>query len=209
MFKSLKAAKMRALISGSANNIFLPAQRAAAVCTLIFLCFHSLSQLIIWMIGVVPMGLSFNLFTSRTFSPFLLNDAPLKKSQFYGVIKKVYLKVRDCRSCGRTNCALPCHSGNAVCLGHLSTAISLTRFLHHRKLHGKLSLIRCWEPKKKVCVCVRECTCVFVHTPVVVHLCMSSHGPESNGAGHNFPKRKKQTGCAAWMNPLVNDMQTF
>lgn len=49
----------------------------------------SLSQLIIWMIGVIPVALSFNSFNSRTFAslalytaPFLLHDMPFRKGQF-------------------------------------------------------------------------------------------------------------------------------
>lgn len=73
----------------------------------------SLSQLIIWMIGIVPTALSFNLLNSRTFAslalytaPFLFNDMPFRKGQFYGVIKKVYLRLWNCRSQDQTNCSL-------------------------------------------------------------------------------------------------------
>lgn len=52
----------------------------------------SLSQLIIWMIGIVPMALGFNSLNFRTFAslalytaPFLVNDMPFsKKAGFMG-----------------------------------------------------------------------------------------------------------------------------
>jgi len=37
---------------------------------------------------------------------FLLNDMPFRKGQFYGVIKKVYLRLWNCRSQDQTNCSL-------------------------------------------------------------------------------------------------------
>lgn len=65
------------------------------------------------MIGVVPMAPSFNPPNSRTFAslalytaPFLLNDMPFRKGQFYGVIMKVYLRLWNCRSRIQTNCSL-------------------------------------------------------------------------------------------------------
>ena len=74
---------------------------------------QSLSQHIIWMIGMVPMALSFSSLSSRTFASlalymasFLLNDMPFRKGQFYGVIKKVYLRLWNCRSQDQTNCSL-------------------------------------------------------------------------------------------------------
>lgn len=94
-------------------------QCAAVVCTFcVFIGMHSfpelsLSQRIIWMIGIVPKAPSFNLLNSRSFAslalytaPFLLSDMPFRKGQFYGVIKKVYLKLWNCRSQDRTNCSL-------------------------------------------------------------------------------------------------------
>lgn len=105
------------------------------------------------MIGVVPMAPSFNPPNSRTFAslalytaPFLLSDMPFRKGQFYGVIKKVYLRLWNCRSRIQTNCSL--YSLVTVEGPFARAIISLNQFkslLRHRKLHGKLSLIRCQE----------------------------------------------------------------
>ena len=71
------------------------------------------SKPIIWMIGIFPVALSFTLLNSRTFAslalymaPFLLNDMPFRNGQFYGIIKKVYLRLWNCRSQDGTNCSL-------------------------------------------------------------------------------------------------------
>lgn len=62
---------------------------------------------------MVLVALYSDLLNSRTFAslalymaPFLLSDMPFRKGQFYGVIKKVYLKLWNCRSQDGTNCSL-------------------------------------------------------------------------------------------------------
>lgn len=159
----------------------------------------------------------FNSLNSRTsaslalcMAPFLLNDRAFRKGQFRGVIKKVYLKLWNCRSQDRTNCTLlhPCHSGSAVCLGYLSTAISSSHFCSTENFMGN----SVWLDAKRGLNLppqnsfMYECVCMHLacaHMPAVVHLCMSTRVflsfmwerrvPENNAAGHVERRKEKRS----------------
>lgn len=142
-----------------------------------------LSRLIICTIGIVPMvpvltcwtpGLlpAFH-FTQPNFSSMTCHSG---KASLYGVIK-VYLRygIVDLRT-RLIALSTPLSQGKGYLLRPLNHLNQFKSLLLHRKLHGKLGLIRCQArfkyPTQNQCsLRVLACSCVYKH----LCYCVSAH----------------------------------